>query len=184
MREDVVNDLFGENGLKLNIFRGEVFPHYENPTTNVIDFGINRTFNLAANDPSMINNYWRDFNGSECAEQVQLGQMWLVDILQRKYKKVKFMFSTWSPPGTMKSNGKPSGGSLKSGSEDAFADYLIDFIKVYQEKFGIKIYAISPSNEPNSSGTGWNGCSWSYTNLPISAIKIFARLWTRQVIRI
>ena len=53
MREDVVNDLFGENGLKLNIFRGEVFPHYQNPTTNVIDFGMNRTFNLAANDPSL-----------------------------------------------------------------------------------------------------------------------------------
>ena len=164
-REDVVNDLFGENGLKLNIFRGEVFPHYQNPTTNVIDFGINRTFNLAPNDPSMINDYWRDFNGSGCGEQVQLGQMWLVDILQRKYKDVKFMFSTWSPPGTMKSNGKPSGGSLKSGSEDEYADYLIDFTKTYQEKFGIDIYAISPSNEPNSSGTGWNGCSWSYTNL-------------------
>ena len=57
------------------------------------------------------------------------------------------MFSTWSPPGTMKSNGKPSGGSLKSGSEDAFADYLIDFIKAYTEKFGIKIYAISPSEQ-------------------------------------
>lgn len=165
MREDVVNDLFGENGLKLNIFRGEVFPHYQNPTTNAIDFGMNRTFNLAANDPSMINNYWRDFNGSECAEQVQLGQMWLVDILQKKYKDVKFIFSTWSPPGTMKSNGKPSGGSLASGSEDVYANYLIDFIKAYTEKFGIEIYAISPSNEPNSSGTGWNGCSWSYTNL-------------------
>ena len=69
-REDVVNDLFGENGLKLNIFRGEVFPHYQNPVTNVIDFGINRTFNLAPNDPSMINDYWRDFNGSGCGEQV------------------------------------------------------------------------------------------------------------------
>ena len=92
MREDVVNDLFGENGLKLNIFRGEVFPHYQNPTTNVIDFGMNRTFNLAANDPSMINDYWRDFNGSGCGEQVQLGQMWLVDILQKKYKDVKFIF--------------------------------------------------------------------------------------------
>lgn len=165
MREDVVNDLFGENGLKLNIFRGEVFPHYQNPTTNVIDFGMNRTFNLAANDPSMINDYWRDFNGSGCGEQVQLGQMWLVDILQKKYKDVKFIFSTWSPPGTMKSNGKPSGGSLASGAEDAYANYLIDFIKAYTEKFGIEIYAISPSNEPNSSGTGWNGCSWSYTNL-------------------
>ena len=47
----------------------------------------------------------------------------------------------------MKSNGKPSGGSLASGSEDAYANYLIDFIKAYTEKFGIEIYAISPSND-------------------------------------
>lgn len=76
----------------------------------------------------------------------------------------------------MKSNGKPSGGSLASGAEDAYANYLIDFIKAYTEKFGIEIYAISPSNEPNSSGTGWNGCSWSYTNLANFARRIFARL--------
>lgn len=165
LRDKVMEELFGETGLNLNIFRGEVFPHYQNPDNNVIDFGINRNFNLAANDPSMLNDYWRNFNGSSCGEQVQLGQMWIIDYLNKKHKNVKMTFSTWSAPGTMKTNGKPSGGSLKEDSYAEFAEYLRDFIKEHTEKFGMDIYAISPSNEPNSSGTGWNGSSWKDVNL-------------------
>ena len=50
MREDVVNDLSEKMAWSL-IFSEVRYFHYQNPTTNVIDFGMNRTFNLAANDP-------------------------------------------------------------------------------------------------------------------------------------
>ena len=69
---------------------------------------------LQPDDPSMINNYWRNYNGEECGEQCQLGQMWLVDLISRKYKDVNFFFSVWCPPIKWKSNNKLNGGSLKS----------------------------------------------------------------------
>lgn len=37
-RDAVIEDLFSENGLDLNIFRGEIFPSYGNPTTGDIEF--------------------------------------------------------------------------------------------------------------------------------------------------
>lgn len=162
LREDVVEALFGKTGLNLNIFRGEVFPHYQDPETGAIEFwgANNGNYNLPANAPAMINNYWRSYHGHECGEQVQLGQMWLTDIIAKKYPHVRNIYSIWSPPASMKSNGSSSGGSLKEGCEQEYADYLLDFINEYEKKFGIKVYAISPSNEPNSGGTGWNGCSW------------------------
>ena len=43
-------DLFGDNGLKLNIFRGEVFPHYQDDVTGEIEFGMDRNFNLPADE--------------------------------------------------------------------------------------------------------------------------------------
>lgn len=72
-RDAVIEDLFSENGLDLNIFRGEIFPSYGNPTTGDIEFKMDRNFMLQPDDPSMINNYWRNYNGEECGEQCQLG---------------------------------------------------------------------------------------------------------------
>lgn len=162
LREDVVEKLFGPTGLGLNIFRGEIFPHYQDPESGAIEFwgANNGVYNLPANDPSMLNDYWGEYHNHDSGEQVQLGQAWLTDIIAKKYPHVKNVYSIWSPPASMKSNGSSSGGSLKEGSEQEFADYIVDFIDTYEEHFGIKVYAVSPANEPNSGGTGWNGCTW------------------------
>ena len=85
-RDAVMEDLFGKSGLALNIFRGEVFPSYCNPETGDIEFKMDRNFMLRPDDPSMINNYWRNYNGEECGEQTQLGQMWLVDHINKNIK--------------------------------------------------------------------------------------------------
>lgn len=162
-RDAVVADLFSEAGLNLNIFRGEVFPSYCNPSTEEIEFKMDRNFMLPPDDPSMINNYWRNYNGEECGEQVQLGQMWLVDQINKKYKHVKFFFSVWCPPVKWKSNGKLNGGSMKSNYYQQYAEYLMDFVNAYEKNLGIDIYAMSGWNEPDvlSSMGGWASCSWS-----------------------
>ena len=81
---------------------------------------------LRPDDPSMINNYWRNYNGEECGEQTQLGQMWLVDHINKKFKDVKFFFSVWCPPVVWKSNGKLNGGNLKADYYEDYAKYLMD----------------------------------------------------------
>ena len=104
---------------------------------------------LPPDEPSMINNYWRSYNGEECGEQTQLGQMWLVDLISRKYKHVDYFFSVWCPPVMWKSNGKLNGGSMKHEFYPDYAKYLIDFVEAYEKKFGINIFALSGWNEPD-----------------------------------
>ena len=172
-REKIVEELFDpKTGLGLNIFRGEVFPHYENPSTGQIDFGMDRNFRIAANDPNICNGFYEKFNGHDSGKQVQMGQMWLVDYISRKYEDVNFVISAWSPPASMiKAASGTIGGALsptaiKPEKKEAFATYLKDFILAYQKKFKLKIYGLSPANEPNARAMSWAYCNWENTDLP------------------
>lgn len=161
-RLEVVEALFSENGLGLNIFRGEAFPHY-GKDDGTYDFGLNAHFNRSATDPYLINGFWGD-----TALRVRLGQMWLVNEITSnpdKYKVDKFLFSTWSPPGYMKTSGKPDGGSILPEKKKEFANYLAEFVKGYEEKFNFEVYAISPTNEPNTGFGSWSVCSWTPESL-------------------
>lgn len=164
-RDKVMDDLFGDDGLKLNIYRGEIYPSYQNPDGS-INFGMERDFNRAPNDPYYIDNYWRIYNGEECGEQMQLGQMWTIDYIHNKLKKndVHYFFSIWSPPGTWKegySGNALYGGQLSSTYYQDYADYMVDFMDAYEQKLGIDIYGISGWNEPDHAMGGWAGCNWS-----------------------
>lgn len=166
-REAVMEDLFGKDGLNLNIFRGEIFPHYQDDVTGEIEFRMDAEYNRSADDPVFMNNYWYKYHGNECAEQVQLGQMWLVDYLSRKHKDkdIKYIFSVWSPPAKWKTNNSMSRGKLKPENYDNYANYLVDFMDAYEQKFGIDIYAVSPSNEPDNTFSSWSGCGWTQKEL-------------------
>lgn len=161
-RDKVVDDLFSKSGLGLNIFRGEIFPSYCDPKTGSIDFKMDRNFMLQPDDPTMINNYWRDYNGEECGEQMQLGQMWLIDYVNKRYKDVQFFFSVWSPPVVWKDNGRLNGGELKTENYQNYAKYLMDFVDTYEQKLNMKVSALSGWNEPDTlaSAGGWASCSW------------------------
>lgn len=126
-RAEVMDMLFGNDGLRLSILRGEVFPQSPADTT---DDHLKRA-----------------------------GQVWLTRYAREVCKVDKLIFSTWSPPAYMKSNGKVSHGFLKPEYYQAFADYLVTFCKAYEDA-GLKIYAISPSNEPGYEAP-WNSCKWS-----------------------
>lgn len=159
-RSAILDELFGDNGLKLNILRNEPFPHYEAPDGSV-DFGISKNFELAANDPAIINGFWNYENGAEAAKAKHLGQLWIVNEVNRRYKDIKFIFSTWSPPISMKTTGAVNNGSLRTDKYPAFADFLVNFLKAYQQRCGIKVYGISGSNEPNSTMGDWSHCIWN-----------------------
>ena len=126
-RAKVMDELFGNKGLKLSIMRGEVFPQWATDST---DDHTKRT-----------------------------AQLWLTRYAKEVHKVDKLIFSTWSPPAYMKSNAHVSHGCLKPEYYQAYADYLVAFCKSYEEA-GMKLYAISPSNEPCYEAP-WNSCKWT-----------------------
>jgi len=50
-------------------------------------------------------------------------------------------------------------GRVKEDKYQAFADYLSAYVRGYKEHFGIEIYAISPTNEPEVT-VDYSSCYW------------------------
>lgn len=152
-RDEIMNILFGKDGLRLNIFRGEVFPHYKEQT-----FNTDANIDLSLNDPFFDIDYNAEGNAKAKEEAQRNGQLWLMKKAKQEYGVNKFIFSTWSAPAYMKSNGSTSKGTLSRSHYQAFADYLCNFCTAY-EVAGIPVYAISPANEPEYAAD-WNSCLW------------------------
>ena len=148
-REQVMDKMFGKDGLRLNILRGEVFPHYwENEQDK--DFNLNDDIHITLSDSDFI---------KKSDDLLRRGQLWITLEAKNKYHVDKLMFSAWSAPAWMKTNGQPSQGQLKPECYQDFADYLAAFYKAYKSK-GITPYALSPSNEPGYAAP-WNSSVWS-----------------------
>lgn len=152
-RNEVMDVLFGQNGLKLNILRGEVFPHYDANT-----FNLDANIDLPLDDPFFDTDFSAD--GNEAAEAIaqRNGQLWIAKKAKQEYNVDKLIFSSWTPPASMKSNGSTSNGYLKILSYQAYANYLSAFCDAYKS-VGLPVYAISPANEPEYAAT-WNSCLW------------------------
>ncbi len=78
----------------------------------------------------------------------------------RKNPDLLFVASPWSPPGWMKTNGSMLAGKLKPEFYDAFALYLVKFIRAYEAE-GIPIHAITTQNEPNYPNSEYPTCHWT-----------------------
>ena len=152
-RNEVMDVLFGQDGLRLSILRGEVFPHYDEST-----FNIDADIDLSLDDPFFDTDF--SAQGNEDAEAIaqRNGQLWIAKKAKQEYNVDKLIFSTWSAPARMKSNGSTSKGSLKRSSYQEFANYLSDFCDAY-ESIGLPVYAISPANEPEYAAD-WSSCLW------------------------
>lgn len=152
-RNEIMDTLFGQNGLRLSILRGEVFPHYDEAT-----FNMDANIDLPLDDPFFDIDFNTDAHRAEEAVAQRNGQLWIMKKAKQEYGVDKLIFSTWSAPAYMKSNGSTSKGSLKRNHYQAFADYLSAFCDAYT-KAGLSVYAISPANEPEYAA-GWNSCLW------------------------
>ncbi len=145
--------MFGQDGLRLSILRGEVFPHYDETT-----FNMDEDINLSLDDPFFDIDFNRDENRVAEGIAQRNGQLWIMKKAKQEYGVDKLIFSVWSAPAYMKSNGSTSQGFLKRGSYQAFADYLSNFCDAYTAA-GLPVYAISPANEPEYAAS-WNSCLW------------------------
>ncbi len=60
----------------------------------------------------------------------------------------------WYIPGSEENDYQGSGGRLKTGYEQVYVDYLVKYLEHY-EKRGIKIWGITPVNEPGGNNGQW-----------------------------
>ena len=159
-RDEIMGQLFGEEGLNVNILRGEVYPHYSmNPED--MDFETDANIDIQPGDP-----YFASADENELRRRSQL---WISKQAQQVYGVDKLFFSTWSAPAWMKEGNQvnepfiASHGYVKPEHYQTFADYLASFVEAYK-KVGLDIYAISPVNEPNYEAN-WNSCIWKEAQL-------------------
>ena len=66
----------------------------------------------------------------------------------------------WHQPGTEANNYQGTGGVLKQGYEEYYADYLVKYLDHY-EKQGVKIWGLTPVNEPNGNSGQWESMHFS-----------------------
>lgn len=156
-REDVLNLLFGKDGLHLNILRGEVFPYYWKEEGDT-SFYVDEDVDMPLDDPFFDIDYNASGNEESKKEALMKGQLWINKRVTVLYDVDKLIYSVWCPPVYMKSNGSESGGYLKRSYYQQYADYLSAFCTAYHS-VGLDTYALSPANEPEYSAP-WSSCLW------------------------
>jgi glucuronoarabinoxylan endo-1,4-beta-xylanase len=87
-------------------------------------------------------------------------QLAMYKTIRDEYGIDKLLYTVWSPPAWMKTNGSVVGGSLKTDKYGAYATYLAEHIKNYKSKFGVEITHIGIQNEPDMS-TSYSSCTWT-----------------------
>lgn len=77
---------------------------------------------------------------------------------------LKIVASPWSAPAWMKDNqdwyGQGKGGSLLPEHYDTFARYLVRYLQAYRAE-GVKVWAITPENEPLGNGGQWESMEFT-----------------------
>lgn len=73
---------------------------------------------------------------------------------------LKLLASPWSPPAWAKTGGSICGGYMRPEMVEAYADYIVSYLKAYAEA-GIPIAALTPQNEPETDQRGqMPACGW------------------------
>lgn len=169
-RDQILDDLYGDAGLRFNIYRGEVSAGTVDENGN-FNFMENDNFNLPADSPEIEAMYSEVWNGETGGRQKNYSQLWLINRLcQKKYKNIYYFFSVWSPPVIYKSYEENEEHTLGKGvfnpdKSKECARWLTSFCKTYKNKFGINVYGISGWNEPDRAMGGWAGCIWDYQDM-------------------
>lgn len=155
-RDEIMGWLFGDEGLRLSILRGQVFPFFSESAGNY-DYGFDRDLDVPFTDP-VFDGFGNNMPLDKENELLKRAQLWIMREARDKYAVDKMMFSVWSPPAYMKSNGSVIKGHLKWGQYQNYANYLANFVKSFENN-GYPIYALSPANEPEYAAE-WTSCLW------------------------
>ncbi|HMU46705.1 MAG TPA: glycoside hydrolase family 30 beta sandwich domain-containing protein [Chitinophagaceae bacterium] len=91
----------------------------------------------------------------------------------------RILATPWSPPANMKTNNSLIGGSLKTDSSAAYANYLNAFAE-YMTTNGAPVYAVSVQNEPDIS-VNYESCDWTADQMRIF-LKDFGHFITNTLV--
>lgn len=162
-RDSIMQQLWGADGLQLNMIRGEVLYTYpfDKPSGVV-------TIKPAGSSVDM------DVNGAAYQaltsdQKAQIAQLWIFKKVKERYQVPIMFASTWTPPLYMKTNtssvsGQNFNGLNYSCCSTDFANYVAGFTKAYQDE-GINFYGVSPSNEPENVFSSWASSYWTAAHL-------------------
>lgn len=138
--EEMLQELFGENGARLNLVRIPI---------GASDYIEGDDWFTCCDEKGTDNDLLANFSIAHDAN--------LIKVLKRIREinpNVKVFACPWSAPAWMKNNEHILGGELKEQYFDAYADYLVKFVEVYKEQ-GIEINYLSLVNEPYISNPGY-----------------------------
>lgn len=91
----------------------------------------------------------------------------------------RILATPWSPPASMKTNNSLIGGSLKTDSSAAYANYLNAFA-AYMAANGAPLYAVSVQNEPDIS-VNYESCDWTADQMR-DFLKNYGQLITNTLV--
>lgn len=129
-RKKTMADLFGKDGIHLNLIRQPM---------GSCDYNINLyTYDDVPNDDNL-ENFSIDHDKKRIIPCIREAFLENPDI--------EVCASPWSAPGWMKSSGSIIGGTLKPEHYKTYASYFRKFIEAY-EKEGIPVHAVTVQNEP------------------------------------
>jgi hypothetical protein len=163
VRQDLLDKVFGEEGLNLNIARYNIgggnatdVPGYLRPG-GAVDGWWNP--DLASSTYADRATYRAAGDGDDPASydfDADATQRWWIDALKGKITHWE-AFSN-SPPYFLTQSGYVSGGigngsteQLSAADMDAFADYLVTVVEHIEQEHGIRFDSLDPFNEPNTN---------------------------------
>lgn len=174
VRQDLLDKVFGEDGLNLNIARYNIgggnatdVPDYLRPG-GAVDGWWNP--DLASSTYADRAEYRAAWDGDDPASydfDADATQRWWIDALKDKITHWE-AFSN-SPPYFLTQSGYVSGGIGNGSTEqlapadmDAFADYLVTVVEHIEQEHGIRFDSLDPFNEPNTNywSTALGGDGW------------------------
>jgi glucosylceramidase len=106
----------------------------------------------------------RDKQGFKEAKDQSYTTLPLIKDALARQPQLKILASPWTAPAWMKDNsdwyGKGKGGALLPEHYDTFARYMVKYVKAYGAE-GVKIWAITPENEPMGNGGQWESMDFT-----------------------
>lgn len=153
-RNQIVGDLFGDDGLRLTEARM--------PLGNS-DFSINRSQSYDELPAGVETDYNLDYFS------IDPDRAWLMPYIREAMKfrpDLPIWGSPWSPPSWMKTNKTIyNGGSLIWTEEilNTYARYFAKYIQAYRAE-GFNVYMVMPQNEPTMN-TAYSSCIWTGAQL-------------------
>lgn len=143
--------------------REEIIRSYFDPQTG-IGYSIGRV-HIHSCDFALCNYTYVEENDKDLKSfDISHEEKWTIPMIKEAIKAkngdISLLASPWSPPAWMKTNNDMNlGGQLLPEYREAWANYIVKYIKAAREK-GLNIWAITVQNEPAAVQV-WDSCIYS-----------------------